>query len=1065
MSNQLNKCVRYALAACSVSALAAPAAFAQSVQGTGASAPQNQTDNASTTQLGKIEVTGTRILRTSTETAQPITIITAKQIQQTGLTQIGDILQNLTQAGAAINTLLNNGGNGSTAIDLRNFGSNRVLVLVNGRRWTPGISGTVDLNNIPSSVIDHIEILQDGASAIYGSDAITGVINIITVKNFSGAKASALVGMYGNNYGGVAGWDGKTQQYNFTVGAQGQRSGVVVSASYTEQDPIWNGQRVQSREPVWTQGLKNGEGWTPQGQFLMNIGNQAPPPNANCSPFVPAQPNPANPGSWLPATGGKCDLTLISAPTDNPTLENFRNFEKSDLYNFSPTYYFQTPLETKSVYANLHYDISDNVTFTSTLEADVRDSQQGLSPMPLSIGGAGFTVFNNQLFGVGANNPYNPFHENLVATSSQFCPTAHYAGGTATCTPNNDLLLTELGRAVVEKGPRILSENVTNYTVRMGLNGFFNALGNEWDWDLGSSYGNVYETDSSPTSSGFVDTAQLTTALDSPGLAQCNGPGQANKPSGQSVQVGGLYYPILIPGCVPMNFFGGFQPVGGSGSLNGNGSITPAMLNYVFANEHSVDQQTMRDYTANVTGTLAELPAGPLGLALGVEYLEFDGNNNSPPEAVFGNVQYNAALPTQGRQTTDAEYFELNVPLLSDLPMAKSLSLDVANRWSQFEWAGGNPGSTDFGVSHKANATTARAQMRWQTSNDLLLRASWAQGFRAPDLADLYSGVGVGAGTVQDPCAPNTGFGSWAPGTPLPPGCHGIVHIQPSAQIQSQHGGNPALTPEHSISDSVGFVYSPDWIPGFNISADYYKIDLGNVIGRYSPTYVMDQCYVQNNPSFCSRIITAAGGSVIQLLSAINANTGEEYERGVDVNANYSLPATAIGNFSISTDWTFVQSLVSVEASAASPTGFMSWEMRGLVGSGATATPQRKGRVSLNWNYGVWSASWQIQYIGPVYEYCSALTRSMGECSQPDSIYSFGTRVQQGKNELGTTIYHDTSVTYHADEINTDFTFGIRNLFNKQYPAALTANYQSFLPEVGYRMPGRFVYARVGVSF
>lgn len=584
--NPVRKSVHYALAACAASALTVPAVFAQSAQGTGTSATQNQANNANTTQLSKVEVTGTRILRTSVETAQPVTIITAKQIQQTGLTQVGDILQNLTQAGAARNTLLNNGGDGSTSIDLRNFGSNRVLVLVNGRRWTPGLGGSVDLNNIPSSVIDHIEILQDGASAIYGSDAITGVINIITVKNFSGAQASAFKGMYDNDYGGVRGWDGKTQQYNFTVGAQGKRSGVVVSASYTEQDPIWNGQRAQSREPVWTQGLQNGEGWTPQGQFLMNIGNQAPPPNASCSPFVPAQPDPANPGSWLAATGGNCDMTLISAPTGNPTLENFRDFEKSDLFNFSPTYYFQTSLETKSIYAHLHYDISDNVTFTSTLEADVRNSQQALSSMPIAIGGAGFTVFNTKhLFGVGANNPYNPFHENLVANGSQFCPTAHFAGGTSVCTPNNNLLLTQLGRAVIEKGPRIFDQNVTNYTAHMGLNGFFDALGNEWDWNLGSSYGNVFQTTSSPPSSAYVDTAQLTTALDSPGLAQCNGPGQATKPSGQSVQVGSLYYPILIPGCVPMNFFGGFQPTGGNGSLSGNGSITPAMLDYVFANE------------------------------------------------------------------------------------------------------------------------------------------------------------------------------------------------------------------------------------------------------------------------------------------------------------------------------------------------------------------------------------------------------------------------------------------------------------------------------------------------
>ncbi|MHB8426097.1 MAG: TonB-dependent receptor plug domain-containing protein, partial [Gammaproteobacteria bacterium] len=198
--------------------MAAPAVFAQDA----AQSHSNQNQNSNTAQLGKIEVTGTRILRTDVETAQPVTIITRKQIQESGLTSIGDVLQSLPQSGTALNTAFNNGGNGATNIDLRDLGANRLLVLVNGRRWIPGLDGTVDLNQIPVSIIDHIEILQDGASAIYGSDAIAGVVNIITIKNYNGAEAHAYLGMYdGHNDGG--GWDGKVQEYDFTIGSSGAR--------------------------------------------------------------------------------------------------------------------------------------------------------------------------------------------------------------------------------------------------------------------------------------------------------------------------------------------------------------------------------------------------------------------------------------------------------------------------------------------------------------------------------------------------------------------------------------------------------------------------------------------------------------------------------------------------------------------------------------------------------------------------------------------------------------------------------------------------------------------------
>jgi len=188
--NLVSKAVRLALMF-GVAGLGANVALADDTTST------TTTTNQSTAQLGKIEVTGTKIKRTDVEQAQPVNIVTAAEIKQTGLTTVGAVVQKLTSSGASLSTMDNFGGNftftggGQSTVDLRNLGAARVLVLVNGKRWVTGLDGTEDLNTIPVEVIDHIEVLQDGASAIYGSDAISGVVNIITVKNVNGHTADA----------------------------------------------------------------------------------------------------------------------------------------------------------------------------------------------------------------------------------------------------------------------------------------------------------------------------------------------------------------------------------------------------------------------------------------------------------------------------------------------------------------------------------------------------------------------------------------------------------------------------------------------------------------------------------------------------------------------------------------------------------------------------------------------------------------------------------------------------------------------------------------------------------
>jgi iron complex outermembrane recepter protein len=1001
-SNQISKAVRYALVAGAASAITAPAVFAQQA----APAATTKTPPA-TAQLGKIEVTGSRIKRTDVETAQPVTIVTQAQIKATGLSTVGDILQNLTQAGNALNTLFNNGGNGSTFLDLRYLGSSRLLVLVNGRRWIPSLGGSVDVNAIPAAVIDHIEVLQDGASAIYGSDAIAGVVNFITIKNYNGAEANAYLGMYDGKADG-GGWDGKIQTYDFTIGNSGDRSSVVMNVSYTNQAPVWAGSRTMSKEAIWTQG--GGSSAAANGRFFLigpglagsNFGN------SSCANY-----NPAN------SSYGTCDLGLKSPVlTGKPPLSSYSNWGPADLYNYAPQNYLVTPNERTSAYVQGHYDIADNLTFSTEVLYNQRNSNQTLASSPLFLGIGEYTV-NGQGIDISANNPYNPFGVDLVSNSSQWCVTNP-------SNPNcSQELLLLLGRRPIEGGDRVFSQNISTFQFNGGFQGYFNMLGSEWDWDATYNYGGINEFDST---NGLFNTERLAQALGTPG----------STPSGADP-----YTCDPTAGCVPLNLFGGY------------GSITNNMLVFSQYQEHNTSQLTMRDYTANITGNLGDwFGAGQTGLALGYEYLENDGYFHPDATTSSGNTTGNTTQPTDGRINTNAQYIEFNIPILSNLAFAKSLSLDLANRWSQFKWQGGTPGSTASMMTHGAHASTGRVALKYQVVDTLLLRASWSQGFRAPSISNLYFGQSSSYPPASDPCAPPP-YGSYT-GGPLPPGC-GSVHNQPNGQIKSTAGGNPGLTPERAISKTVGFVYNPDFFPGFDFSADYYYIALNNKIGTISPQTILNGCYLQQNAGFCN-LITVQGG-IITNIQDTDVNTGSTRTSGIDISTHYKFPSTAAGDFKVGLDWTFVRNFTDTFATGS---GFETTEASGYSTS-TGGIPKQKGMLNLDWNYGDWSANWNMKYVGAIYEPCSATTISKGECSNPTN--TFAPTGSTGENRLGIWVTHNVQGTYHVDSIDTDFTFGIRNLFNKLPPAELTAFANSYGPALYDIVPGIFFYGRVSVKF
>jgi outer membrane receptor protein involved in Fe transport len=945
-------------------------------------------------QLGKVTVTGTRIKRTNIATAQPITRISHQQIQQSGYSNLGQILGHLSFAAGFLNTSYNNGGNGETLINLRNLGASRNLVLVNGKRWIPTLGGATNLNTIPTSIIDHVEILQDGASAIYGSDAIAGVINVITVKNFNGAEAHARYAIRNDHKTGR--WDGQEKQYDFTVGAGNDRGNVVFNATYKEQNAIPAYHREISKEGIIDLGKAGGSSTNSQGHFQLfgpRVGG-ATFGSGQCGTFDPKSP-----------TKAICNLTLQNVPAA-PSLSNFKDFGTNDTYNYAPDNYLQTPLKDVSLYTQGHYDLFDNVTFTANA-AYIRDeATTTLASEPINIGSGGANTVNGNPIGISGDNPYNPFGVDLVADSSDPCIAA------GTCVGLN-----VAARRMVEGGNRTSDINRDYFHIFAGFNGYFDLFSREIDWDVGFAQNRVQRT---TLQTGSYNTLRLSNALGP--AAQCTSP------------------------CVPLNFFGG--AVEGDG-----GSITPAMIDYLTFEAHNVRQVNLRDWTANLSSDIIDLPAGPLGMAVGYERLDNYGYFHPDALVSEGNTTGNANSPTNGRVVRDAEYAELNIPLIADVPGVKSLSVDVANRWTQYKRSGGLEGQNVTSFVHNSSG---RLNIRWQVINDLLLRASWAQAFRSPSVSELFGGQFDTFVGVSDPCAPGK-FGGYT-GGPLPSNCPGgTLDIQNNSQIHSTGGGNPDVQPETAISRTVGFVYSPSQVPGLDINADYYKIELSQAITSVGFQNILSGCF--ENGTFCNQV-TVRGGQVVNIVN-VQTNVGGLLTEGIDVGLHYKFPTTPIGDFDARINGTFLKVFNKTNVNLSTKTGFATSHLAGIDKS-SSAYPKRKFSGYLDWDYGNWSAQYHIQYIDGVSERCI-----LGfECTHQNPALDFqGAPSPYSRNHLGATVYHDISVAYTAPLINTTFRVGVNNIFDKKPPISRQNVISNNYDTADYRLPSRFLYGDITVRF
>jgi iron complex outermembrane receptor protein len=932
-------------------------------------------------QLERIEITGSRIKKAELEGQTPVQVITREQIERTGLTSIGDLLQQITASGSSLNTKFNSSGNfgfppdgsgvgaGAATVDLRHLGPKRVLVLVDGIRWVnessaSGVGAATDLNTIPVGIIERIEVLEDGASSIYGSDAISGVINIITRRETNGAAVSVQYGAYGGDRG-------ETSSVEASIGGSGERHSFFLGVSRSEQEEIASSVYDFSGVPVPGTGLTFGSSATPNGRFIF-----FPDTASSACPLTDLDDDPATPPVPF------CNITTPngqSFPNGPRYPEDFIGFGTPNRFNFAQFNLILTPNTRKSAFGQGRIELGDRTTAYVRTLFNNRQSANQAAPEPLFLGpdaGTGNPYADNIL--ISASNPYNPFGIDLISSG-----------------PGANLVL--VGRRPIEGGPRRFEQDVDTWYFGTGLEGSFDIGTRNLLWDLNyARSGNK----AVQTNYGSYNIRRINLALGP--LANC----QAD------------------PQCVPLNIFGG------------PGTLTPEMLAYIQPIVTDRSENNLELISGNLSGDLFNLPAGAMAFAAGFEYRKLDGMYQ--PDALTTAGEYNGvpSLPTSGEYDVTEYYLELNAPIYA--AGSSRLDLSVAGRYSDYSTFGGE--------------TTGKLGLRWQITDQFLLRGTFAEGFRAPSIGELFGSASRFDATLVDPCLISV---SGAPPTAdcsafgVPAGA-----TQANSQISVTTGGNPNLDPERVDSTSFGFVYSPAfganaaWSERFDIEFSYYKHELEGAIQAIDAQTQLDLCVAAGPSSpLCEGITRASTGGINGFNNRL-VNLGLIETDGFDVDLFWTLPETGFGQFRVSWQNTFVDDYTAVGANGVVQPRTVGLEVND------SAIPEWTSNLGLDWSYGNFSARWTTRFIDRLTEDCGDAV-DFEVCRNP----------APNSNPLGSTTYHDLQLGWKAQWLEgAQFTLGVNNVFEKQAPLCLSCSLNGYDAST-YDLPERFIYGKVELKF
>ena len=470
---------------------------------------------------------------------------------------------------------------------------------------------------------------------------------------------------------------------------------------------------------------------------------------------------------------------------------------------------------------------------------------------------------------------------------------------------------------------------------------------------------------------------------------------------------------------MPFNIFGGA------------GSVTPAMLAYVGFDEHDKSSQQLQDYTANLSGDLFDLPGGPVGIAVGYEHRYQFGSFTPDPVIQAGLGADIPAQAASGKYNTDEVYGEIRVPVLKDTPFFQLLEADGAVRYANYS----------TGVS----STTFTATGLWRPIQDLLLRGSYAEGFRAPNIGELFGAQSRADAPIDDPCT-NVPGSPYRTSATVRANCtaNGVPangsYAEPTGgQIGTLTGGNASLKPETSKTWLYGVVYSPTWARDsgfasqFSIEANYYDIKVSGAIAATNPQVTLARCAQLADALSCANVIRTGSGLISRIVGLLQ-NIGEIRTQGIDLTINYRTPETGLGMFGLTLNGNYLRKYTETTPTAS---GFASTSYKGTTrGFPDQSYPKFKGTGVVSWDIKDISASFTGRYINHV--------------------------VEGDGNRLKNTFYGDVQLTFSPAFLDRKFAFtvGVINVFNQDPPACDTCTGPNYDPTT-YDVPGQFGYLRV----
>jgi iron complex outermembrane receptor protein len=916
------------------------------------------------TALEEVIITGSRIRQDPLEERLPVLSLSEEDYRATGASSLAEFVQKLPISGSAINQSNNSSGNlgfppdgggigaGAAEIDLRYLTSKRVLVLVDGRRWIKGssgsgVSGAVDLNSIPVNAVKSIEILQDGASAVYGSDAIGGVLNIITQDDFDSLKASAYYGQYNEG-------DGETAEVDVRFGARGERGRALVDISWADQKAVNTQDRDESvyALPGFPHGISSG---TPAGRFVFL--------DPTVGDYVSVAPNAGIGDSpvWNPA---------------DPDNDDFHGFGLDDRFAYQPYNHLITPNERLNIFAKAEYDLSEKTMLRVLASYNNRKSQGRAAPVPLFFGVGGGSTFYMANLIWPADHPYNPFGVDLGPDTLDF-----------------------IGRRPVEAGPRIFNQDVDTWYVSAGVDGEFELGGRDMFWDVTAIFS---ENDAKQTKLNQFNARRLYTALGPTDVCAAN------------------------VGCVPLN-------------IVGEGAMTQEMLDYVTYTGVDTSSQELFDFSANLAGSLFDMPAGALGFAIGFEHREEDGAFVPDPVVAAGETADVPTSPTTGSFDVDELYGEIIVPILADRKGADVLNVSAALRYS------------DYNLFD--SETVGKLALNWGPTSNLMLRASYSEGFRAPNIGELFNlGSRFDAG-ISDRCsnvAPADAANCAALGVPPD-------YEQLNPQISVDTGGNRDLVPETSDTFTAGFSWDTPMdnvnaIDSFLVEFNYYDVQIDGAIQAPRAQDLLNACIDTLDDLYCNAVNRLPSGTITSI-GGVLQNIGGIETDGIDINLDLGMAETGIGRFRF--QW-MTSILLSYDELVANASGGLDrLEREGTeVGSPTRGYPDTKSTVNTDWMLGDWSARLSLRYISSLTEQCTGLVADFEEfqlCSNgPDT------------NNMSSRLYTDTQVSWapsQFDDGRWTFTLGVNNLFDERPPICYSCDLNS-LDGTLYPIGGQFWYLR-----